>query len=278
LKTDYWELKIQCTEEVSDIITALLGETEFESFIYEDESLKAYVKGTYFTDIASIQSEVEQLLSALPFELDYSVDMIQQQNWNETWEKQFEPILIDNKCIVRAPFHHEVENLLNIIIEPKMSFGTGHHQTTFMMLNQLHKIDLRNKSILDMGCGTAVLAILCEKLNAKNVIGIDIEDWAFENSIENVHLNGCKQVEIRLGGAEMIGDDSFDVIIANINKNILKNDMHIYNQALKQNGLLLLSGFFFTDVPELTKIGLELKLKEIEIVQKDEWALLILQK
>ena len=278
MKTDYWELKIQCTEEVSDIITALLGETEFESFIYEDESLKAYVKGTYFQDIPSIQSEVEQLLSALPFKLVYSVDMIQQQNWNETWEKQFEPILIDNKCIVRAPFHHEVENLLNIIIEPKMSFGTGHHQTTFMMLNQLHKIDLRNKSILDMGCGTAVLAILCEKLNAKNVIGIDIEDWAFENSIENVHLNECKQVEIRLGGAEMIGDDSFDVIIANINKNILKNDMHIYNQALKQSGILLLSGFFFTDVPELTKIGLELKLKELEIVQKDEWALLILQK
>lgn len=278
MKTDYWELKIQCSEDVSDIITALLGETEFESFIYEDESLKAYVKGTYFQDIPSIQSEVEQLLSALPFKLAYSVDMIQQQNWNETWEKQFETILIDNKCIVRAPFHHEIENLLNIIIEPKMSFGTGHHQTTFMMLNQLHKIDLRNKSILDMGCGTAVLAILCEKLNAKNVIGIDIEDWAFENSIENVHLNKCKQVEIRLGGAEMIGDDSFDVIIANINKNILKNDMHIYNQALKQNGLLLLSGFFFTDVPELTKIGLELKLKELEIVQKDEWALLILQK
>lgn len=278
MKLDYWELSIPCDETKAEVLTAFLSEVDFESFIFEDDVLKAYAQQNRVSENEMIQSAVEEVFSQLPFELTYTLTKIEQQNWNETWEKQFDPILIEDKCIVRAPFHSASEGIMNVLIEPKMSFGTGHHQTTYMMIRQLFDLDVQDKTVLDMGCGTAVLAIVAEKLNAKSIVAIDIEEWAYENSIENCALNGCNQVEIRLGGAEMIGSNSFDFILANINKNILKQDLHVYEKALHKSGKILLSGFFSTDVEELTSHAGKLQLNLEKVVQKDEWALLILSK
>ena len=278
MKVDYWELNAVCNEENSEIITAILSETDFESFIYEDGQLKAYVQETYFKNNSDIEVFLNEIFENLPFQFQFTINKIEPQNWNETWEKQFDPIIIEKKCIVRAPFHEEVSGMMNIIIEPKMSFGTGHHQTTFMMLNQLYSLPLNGKDVLDMGCGTAVLAILSEKLGAKKIVGIDIENWAFENSLENLSLNDCSKSQIRFGGAEQIGIDKFDIILANINKNILKGDLGVYVEALNDNGFLLLSGFFITDVDEILAKAYEFGLSSREIKQKDEWAMIQFRK
>lgn len=278
MKLDYWEICISCEESTSDILVAMLAEANFESFLFEESQLLAYAQVAYYPHKLLLEETLNVIMSDLPFTISFSIRKIEQQNWNETWEKQFEPIIVENKCIIRAPFHTPSKDLLNVIIEPKMSFGTGHHQTTYMMLNQLFIQDIANKSILDMGCGTAVLAIVCEKLNAASVVAIDIEDWAFENSLENCVLNNCSNVEVRLGGVEKILSNTFNLILANINKNILKLDMHRYVNSLEKHGKLLISGFFSTDVDELVELAESLKLTLESVITKDEWALVVLIK
>ena len=276
---NYLEYKIKVGSSTeSDIVTAILGDLGFESFIDENGFLLAYIQQDISANDETFFNEVIRNLNLLEFETQASYKIIEQQNWNETWEKSFEPILLENKCLIRAPFHSENNSILNIVIEPKMSFGTGHHQTTFLMLQTLFDIDLKNKKVLDMGCGTAVLAILAEKLGASIITAIDIEEWAFENSLENIKLNNCNQIKVLLGGSEKIGDSKFDVVIANINKNVLLKDMLSFANALNINGTLLLSGFFETDASDLIKAASPLQLYHIETKTKDEWAMIMFQK
>jgi len=272
---NYLEFNIETkTEDETDIITALLGELGFESFMNENNFLKAYIAETESINLVTIVEELTILLNDYGFTQTFEVKVIEKQNWNETWEKNFEPIFIDDKCVVRAPFHNLIPNVLNIVIEPKMSFGTGHHQTTFLMLQNLFNFDLNNKSILDMGCGTALLAIAAEKLNAKNIIAIDIEDWAYENALENATLNNCTKINVLLGDANQIGESKFEIILANINKNILMNDLKTYADALTLDGKIFLSGFFTTDAQSLIEKGNTVNLKHTLTKNKEEWCML----
>ena len=254
-----------------EILIAELAEIGFESFVDTEDGFEAYIQENDFDE-----SNLEQisLLSNEEFKIDYTINKIAQQNWNEQWEKSFDPIFVDEKCMIRAPFHEKpADNVIDIIIEPKMSFGTGHHETTHLIVSRLLNVDLNDKAVLDMGCGTGILAILAKKRNCGKVLAIDNDEWAYTNSVENCERNNV-DIEVVLGDANQIKSNKFDVIIANINRNILLRDMHFYANALNINGILLLSGFFSIDKEVLTeeanKIGLTLTFENT----KNEWAML----
>lgn len=255
-----------------DIVVAELGEIGFESFVESNEGVDAYIQESMFDE--DLMKSLNSFNHAY-FKIEYTKNIIQNQNWNEVWEQSFEPINVNNKCMVRAPFHQAIATIEHdIIIEPKMSFGTGHHETTFLMIQELLEMDLTNKNILDMGCGTGVLAILAEQKKAKKILAVDIDDWAYENTLDNIIKNNCSKIEVLKGGAECIKNKKFDVIIANINRNILLQDLTNYTNSLNNNGHILLSGFFSSDedllIEEATKNGLKLSNKK----SKNDWTLL----
>lgn len=232
----------------SEILIAQLGEKAFESFVDTEEGVTAFVQKTLHTD--DILNDV-QILSSREFQISYRVEEIDQVNWNEEWEKNFEPIDVDGRCHVRAPFHQKTNADFDIVIEPKMSFGTGHHETTHMMIQHLLETDVQGLKTLDMGCGTAILAILAEMKGAAPIDAIDIDNWCYLNSIENAERNNCKHITVYEGDAAMLPGRNYDLIIANINRNILLQDMHIYNACLNTGGILLLSGFYTEDIPAI---------------------------
>ncbi|MFN7043674.1 MAG: 50S ribosomal protein L11 methyltransferase, partial [Flavobacterium sp.] len=209
----------------SEILIAELGEKAFESFIETETGISAFVqKDLWDTNIL----EDIQILNNPEFEIEYTFEEIEQVNWNEEWEKNFEPIDVDGKCHVRAPFHEKTNAEFDIVIEPKMSFGTGHHETTHMMIQHILETDFTNKKTLDMGCGTAILAILAEMKGAQPIDAIDIDNWCYLNSIENAERNNCKHISVYEGDASLLVGKKYDIIIANINRNILLNDMQQY--------------------------------------------------
>ena len=274
---DYIELKIELSpiEPARDILMHELGETGFESFTEEVFGLLAYIPQNTFNE--ERVNEILDHTKTYTEEVKFSQNIIEQQNWNEVWESNFEPIKIGTKCLVKAPFHTIDEKFdYEIVISPKMSFGTGHHETTFLMLSELFEMELKDNAILDMGSGTAILAILASKLNAKTIDAIDVEEWAFENAAENADLNTVSNITPLLGDASLIEDknDVYDVVLANINRNILVQDMKSYAKALKVNGDLLLSGFYEVDadilIAETSKYGLKLKDKKV----KNNWCML----
>lgn len=229
-----------------DILTAELGELPFESFIETETGMSAYVQKEYWTP--EILDGV-MIMQSDEFTISYTYEEIEQVNWNEEWEKNFEPIDVDDTCRVRAPFHEKTTAKYDIVIEPKMSFGTGHHETTFMMIQHLLETDLTNKKTLDMGCGTAILAILAEMKGARPIDAIDIDNWCYLNSVENAQRNNCEQITVYEGNAQLLEGRRYDVIIANINRNILLNDMQQYVDCLNPGGILFLSGFYTEDIP-----------------------------
>jgi len=245
----------------NEILIAQLGELGFESFIETEKGLSAYIqKSEAFPSVADQHTENYhefiqdvQIISSDSFTITYQLKEIEQVNWNEEWEKHFDPIEVDGKCIVRAPFHPKTEVAYDIVITPKMAFGTGHHETTFMMIKQLLKMDLKNKKTLDMGCGTGVLAILAEMRGAQPIDAIDIDPWSYVNTKENVITNHCNHISTYEGNAALLQDKNYDVIIANINRNILLQDIPIYAQCLSKGGLLLLSGFYEADIPLISE-------------------------
>lgn len=255
----------------SEILLAELQDTAFETFEETDNGLSAYVQASLHTD--DILSEV-MILNNPEFTISYEVEKIETVNWNEEWEKHFSPIQVGEECYIRAPFHESKNVKYEIVIEPKMSFGTGHHQTTYMMLQHLLETDLVGKKTLDMGCGTAVLAILAEMKGAQPIDAIDIDNWCYLNSIENVERNNCSHIAVFEGDASLLKDKRYDVIIANINRNILLNDMKAYASCLSTGGLLFLSGFYEEDIPFIDEScqqnGLQLQAKH----QKDNWVAL----
>lgn len=227
-----------------ELLTAILGELGFESFVEEDDKLLAYIPQTQF-DESLLQSEL--LTSTCNF--SYSWSVIPDRNWNAVWEENFEPVTIEGKCHIRAPFHPSNPDIeYEIIIEPKMSFGTAHHETTAMMIKYLLELNFRNKKVLDMGSGTGVLAILAAMRGSTDITAIDIDEWAYNNAIENIQRNNTEYISVLLGDASLLKDQEFNVIIANINRNILLNDIPVYAECLSGNGQLLLSGFYIEDL------------------------------
>ena len=246
-------------EPGTEILIAELGDAGFESFVETDEGVLAYIQRQDWH--VSLLDNID-ILESKEFTITYAKRLIAQQNWNEEWEKNFQPIVINEECAVRAPFHDSFNLPYEIVIEPKMSFGTGHHETTSMMLQWLLEIDCTDKQVLDMGCGTAVLAIMAKMKGASAVLAIDIDEWCVENSLENVRRNDCNTIEVQLGDASILPEDpTFDLIIANINRNILLKDMKTYLMGLKKGATLLLSGFYQEDLPiiadECTNLGLQ---------------------
>jgi len=273
---DYIECRFELApfEPFHEILIAELAELPFESFVEEDPVVKAYIPESLFK--IEMLDEVE-ILHSDQLSVRWTHKQIPQENWNKKWETSFDAVEIDNFCIIKAPFHPIKEGFkYELIIEPKMSFGTGHHETTQLMIKGMKRLDLINKKVLDMGSGTAVLAILAEKMGASLVHAIDIEDWAYENMNENVIRNNCKNIITKKGGEEVIEmlDEKYDCIFANINKNILLKQFDIYIKHLNTGGELLISGFFPSDVVDFKHLVKKYKLLEIVEDSESQWCML----
>lgn len=258
-------------QPTTEILIAELGNVGFESFVENENGFIAYIQKE--DDADDILDEI-YILKSDEFEISYTKEEIKQVNWNSEWEKNFSPIQVDDLVSIRAPFHDNPNLKYDIVIEPKMSFGTGHHETTHMMVQHLLKLDLKDKKVLDMGCGTGILAILAEMKGAKPLDAIDIDNWCYENSLENIERNKCKHISVYEGDATLLNTKSYDVIIANINRNILLNDMKTYASCLFENGILLLSGFYQEDIPiidsEAIKYGFNLE----DTIERNNWVAL----
>lgn len=256
----------------SDVLIAELSELGFESFNENENGFSAFIQEEHFNENAV---KAMFLNYSEPFKITYSAKTIEQQNWNQEWESSFQPIDVDDKCIIRAPFHKKENNYqYDIIIEPKMSFGTGHHHTTQLMIQKLMKLNVSGKSLLDMGCGTGVLAILASMMNANPVTAIDTDEWSYENSIENMGKNNIKNVLVHKGDAKLLAGKIFNTILANINKNVLLADLPVYYKSLEKSGNLVISGFFETDINELVHKAESLNLKLEERVINEQWTML----
>ena len=268
-------LDVKCNPEYSEILIAELAEAHFDTFLENENGFEAYAEGDTYDRQAVEHIQQKYNAVAAP---EFTFSQIEKKNWNEEWEKSFSPVVIDEKCLIRASFHRpEKRYPYEIIITPKMSFGTGHHQTTWLMVKNMLTIDHRGKRVMDAGCGTAILSILASKLGASQVEAFDIDDWSVENGNENIGINQCKNINIQQGKiTEVQLSGSFDIILANINKNVLLDEMKIYTSYLKPEGLLLLSGFLYLDMPDLLDEAAQHKLSEVQRDQRDTWACLLL--
>ncbi len=258
------------TETTSDILIAELSELAFDSFEENSEGVDAYIPTEEYNkeDIQNLY-----ILQQPELKITFSAEEMEDQNWNETWEQNyFQPIVIGDKCVVKSPFHKDVPSVeYNILIEPKMAFGTGHHETTGLMIKHILETDFSGKKVLDMGCGTAILGILAAMKGAKNVVGIDIEEWAYHNAMENCKLNNIDNMTIIHGDANNIEAKGYDIILANINRNILLNDIKVYTEALHNGGLLLLSGFYTQDLEAIDNECTKHNLKKISVKEDNNW-------
>lgn len=255
----------------ADILSAMLGEIGFESFVSTDKGIDAYIQTSLYDE-----NNVKEVIENFPMEasISFTSNEVIAQNWNEEWEKHyFQPIIIDQKCVIHSSFHKDIpQTEYDILIDPKMSFGTGHHETTSLMLTFLLEEELSNKSFLDMGCGTAVLAILASKKGANPITAIDIDEWATDNANENIRLNETNNIKVLLGDASLLqNENNFDIIFANINRNILLNDMHNYVAKLNDNGHLFMSGFYKQDIPVIEEEANRLGLKLIDFKERNNW-------
>ena len=263
-----FHFSVEPKELGSEILVAELGELPFESFIDSDSGIVAYIQKQFWTE--NILDDLH-ILSSPEFQVSYTIEEIDQVNWNEEWEKNFEAIEVDGICHVRAPFHPKKDAKFDIVIEPKMSFGTGHHETTHMMIQHLLETDVAEKKTLDMGCGTAILAILAEMKGAQPIDAIDIDNWCYLNSIENAERNNCTQISVYEGDAYLLKGKKYDLIIANINRNILLNDMQTYVDCLNKDGILLLSGFYTDDIPFIDASCTEKGLTYVKKFERNNW-------
>lgn len=279
---NYIEVSFVCepnNETVNDILSASLAEIGFESFVESENGTVAYIQEKLFDE-----SLIKNIITNfnLNTAIRYTQTLIADRDWNEEWEKNyFEPFIIDNQCIIKSTFHQTEDSYkYTIVIDPKMAFGTGHHQTTELMIREILKINLVEKAVLDMGCGTAILAILASLRGADPIAAIDIDEWAYNNAIENLALNHINNVDVKIGGAELLSDKSpaFDVIFANINRNILLQDIPKYATALNKGGNLYMSGFYTEDIPAIESQCEKNGLEKLESHSKDNWAVVCFSK
>lgn len=271
-----YHFTIEPLELGSEILIAELGETAFESFIETETGVSAFVQKDLWTE--DILNDI-YILENPEFKINYTFEEIEQVNWNEEWEKNFSPIDVDGICHVRAPFHEATNATYEIVIEPKMSFGTGHHETTHMVIQHLLELELTNKKTMDMGCGTAILAILAEMKGAKPIDAVDIDNWCYLNSIENTERNNCKHISVYEGDATWLKQgQKYDLFIANINRNILLNDMTSYVNCMNDNATLLLSGFYTEDIPAIQECCENLGLTYLSKKERNNWVALKFEK
>mgnify|MGYP001159356554 CR=1 FL=1 len=259
---------LEPVQPTNEILTAELAQIGFESFVEIPKGLEAYIPKEEWNE--ALMSQI-QILKNPNFSIQYTINSIAPKNWNEVWESDFSPIIIDDRCAVRADFHDPIVADYELIITPKMSFGTGHHQTTHMMLHHILDLDLEGHSVLDMGCGTGVLAILSIKKGAKHVDAIDIEPWCYENAKENALLNNCKEIDAHEGDSNLLINKEYDLIIANINKNVLLQDIPKYASCLQKKGTLLLSGFYASDIEDIQQLCEAENLEYSSHLEKDNW-------
>ena len=260
---DYIELncKVNPLEPWRDILVSELAELGYESFEEITAGFLAFIAVEHFDQSLTISALKALSQDGIP-EVEYTFSTLAGKNWNAVWESNFEAVAYGNKCLVRAPFHPTSDAFaMEIVIEPKMSFGTGHHETTSLMAEWILEENMQNKAVLDMGCGTGLLAIIAAKMGATPVVAIDNDPSAYENTMENIIRNNCPEIRVQLGDSSLLGHDTYDVIIANITRNILLQDMAKYVSVLHGDGKLLLSGFFEADKEEMVlnaeKLGLE---------------------
>ncbi len=269
---EYKEVHIQCAQDLIEILVAELDFAGADSLSELDEGVVAAFDISQFDE-----AQVEEICSR--YGLAFEVKTPVKKNWNEEWEKNFEPLMIRN-CSVRASFHPKPDHCdIDVVIDPRMSFGTGHHETTSLMVDYFLDMDFNGRSVMDMGTGTGILAILASKMGAKTIVGIDNDDWAVDNAKDNLELNGQQKVEILSGDSELLSKfGNFDIFIANINRNILLSDMAIYADHIVKEGKLLLSGFYLEDIPVLKAKAEESGLEYVETKSKNNWALVEFRK
>lgn len=257
-------------EHTADLLTSMLADAGFESFVEnENGTLSAFIQSPLYTPVLTSRLSSDEFSELLD---SFHVEHIADQNWNAVWESQYEPVLIDNKCMVRAPFHPEPAGVeFDIVIMPKMSFGTAHHETTKQMIQYLLSIQVSGKSLLDMGSGTAVLAILARMKGAFPVTAIDNDEWAYNNALENVQSNNFADIEVLLGDSSLLAGKKFDIILANINRNILLNDIPAYYKSLNAGGKLFMSGFYSEDLPLIEAKANESGLKIMSSRDENNW-------
>jgi ribosomal protein L11 methyltransferase len=256
---------------------AEIAEAGFDTFMETEKGFEAYVEMDKYNK--QLLSEIKERYS-LQTPIVFYQDKIEKRNWNEDWEKSYQPIIVDNHCLIRAEFHQIKEKYpFEIIITPKMSFGTGHHQTTYLMIKNQMDINHRDKRVMDAGCGTAILSIMASKLGAEKIEAFDIDEWSTINGKENLELNHCANINLRQGKiSDLTFEFDFDIILANINKNVLLSEMHQYAAYLVKGGKLLLSGFYEKDIPELLHEAHRYSLHQVSTDVREHWACLLLQK
>lgn len=261
------------SETASDVLSALTAEIGFESFVECEGGMQAYVQQSLFDEAA-----LKAILSDFPMpdtQITYTITEPEDKNWNEEWEKNFfQPIVIEGRCVIHSTFHKDYPKAeYDIVINPQMAFGTGHHETTSSILGALLEADLKGKSVLDMGCGTSILAILASMRGADRVTAIDIDDWCVNNSRDNIALNHLNNITVELGDASLLkGREPFDVVIANINRNILLNDMHAYVDCMHSGSEIYMSGFYVEDIDAIRQCGENLGLEFVGYREKKRWA------
>ncbi len=273
----YTRLQVICDSEYSEILMAEIAETGFDTFMENEKGFEAYTEQANYDKekLYAVKEKYGQLTPIVFYQ-----DRIEKKNWNEEWEKSYEPIIVENTCMIRAGFHQPKKQYpYEIIITPKMSFGTGHHQTTYLMVKNQLAMNHQNKSVMDAGCGTAILSVMASKLGAKQVDAFDIDEWSVINGQENIEVNKCYNIGIRQGKiSDLTFDDNFDIILANINKNILLIELAQYAAYLNPGGFLLLSGFYENDIPDLMAEAHRYGLEQVHSDKRENWAALLLKK
>lgn len=273
----YLEVEIQNPVDFTDVLIAELDQLGYDSFEETDSGVKAFVVELDFDEeeLKDLQQRYEDL-----FQFSYSVSELEKKNWNEEWEKNFEQTIVNDDCIVRASFHiPEKEYKYEIIITPRMSFGTGHHGTTTMMLLHEMDMDMEGKNVLDAGCGTAILAIMAKKRGASQIFAYDIDDWAYDNSADNLSLNDAEDIQLAQGDVSVASQNApYDIILANINKNVLLKDIPAFANILSKNGYLVLSGFYENDIEDLLEVASKHGLKVDDQKELRKWVSLRLIK
>lgn len=262
-------------QENREILVALLSDLSFESFDETEELVMGYIPGET-VDL----DQIGEITTALPFSVHSENEMIPDKNWNEVWEKNyFKPLLIGNRCLVRAPFHTEYEPAeFELVIEPKMAFGTGNHETTTLVAGQILDMDLTDKTVLDMGCGTGILGMLASLKGARSVTAIDIDSWSFESTVENARLNNIFNLEVKLGDASLLGNETYEIIFANIHKNVIIKDLPVYESVLQSGGKIYLSGFYTHDMPDVKAKANSVGLLETAYHEKNNWVVYSFEK
>lgn len=274
---DFIQVSITAPPDLVDILTAELSQYGYDTFMETDDGLAAYTTEDIFSE-----AEVNAVLERYNHNgsISYSSHKIEKQNWNEEWEKNFEPLLIGNVCSVRASFHPKPQQVqYDMVINPKMSFGTGHHETTTLMIENQLTINHQGKRVLDMGCGTGILAIMACKLGATQIVAVDIEDWTVENARENADMNGCTNIEARLGDVGQIAaDEPYDIVLANINRNVLLDDIPAYAEKLLPGGPLVVSGFYTEDLDLIKEKAIACNFTFTSMRSKNNWVSVVFTK